>query len=85
MKALANEHRLKLYFQIWKQQQMAVPQSQCFVSDIAATLKIGAPTVSHHVKELEAAGLITTQKVGKQITATIDLATRELLLEQFKE
>lgn len=84
MKALANEHRLELYFQIWKQQQMAVPQSECFVSDIAAKMKIGAPTISHHVKELEAAGLITTQKVGKQITASIEPETRAFLLERFK-
>ena len=85
MKALANEHRLELYFQIWKQQQLAVPQSECFVSDIAAKMKIGAPTISHHVKELEAAGLITTQKVGKQITASIEPETRDFLLERFKD
>lgn len=84
MKALANEHRLDLYFQIWQQERMAVPQSECFVSDIAAKMKIGAPTISHHVKELEAAELIVTQKVGKQITATINSETRTFLLNRFK-
>ena len=80
LKALANEHRLDLYFQIWEQQQLAVPRSACFVSDIAARMRIGAPTISHHIKELEAAGLIVTQKVGKQLTASVDPATRAFLL-----
>lgn len=84
MKALANEHRLELYFQISEQERLAVPRSECFVSDIAAKMRIGAPTISHHVKELEMADLIITQKVGKQITASINSQTRAFLLEQLK-
>jgi DNA-binding transcriptional ArsR family regulator len=82
LKALANEHRLDLYLQIRQQERMAMPRSECFVSDLAAKMKIGAPTISHHVKELESAGLITTQKVGKQITASADAETYAFMLAQ---
>ncbi len=85
MKALSNENRLQLYLQIWHQERMAVPRHLCYISDIAAKFKIGAPTISHHIKELEAADLIYTEKVGKQITATINEETRQYLLEAFSE
>ena len=85
MRALSNENRLQLYLQIWHQERMAVPQYICFISDIAAKFKIGAPTISHHIKELEAADLISTDKVGKQIIATINEETRQFLLDAFSE
>lgn len=82
-KALSNENRLRLYLQIWRQEKMAVPSNECFVSDIADKFNIGAPTISHHIKELESAELIKTYKVGKQITASIDEDTRHYFLTFF--
>ena len=41
----------------------------CCVSDIIGSLKIGAPTVSHHLKELSNAGLIVTERQGKFLIA----------------
>ncbi|TXK52154.1 winged helix-turn-helix transcriptional regulator [Pontibacter qinzhouensis] len=87
MKALANENRLELYLQIRRQEAVAVAVPtgcECFVSDIAAKMKIGAPTISHHIKELESAELITVQKVGKQITAAINEETLRYLQTIFK-
>ncbi len=83
MKALANDNRLELYLQIRHLEQLAVPQSECFVSDIAAKMKIGAPTISHHIKELESAGLIRVQKLGKQITASVNEETKNYVREVF--
>jgi uncharacterized membrane protein len=41
-------------------------------------LNIGAPTISHHLKELSNAGLIETEKSGKFLIAH---GNRELLAE----
>jgi predicted transcriptional regulator len=46
-------------------------------------LKIGAPTISHHVKELEHAGLIVTQRQGKLLTARVNPDTLALVQQFF--
>jgi DNA-binding transcriptional ArsR family regulator len=51
------------------------------ISDILTCLKIGAPTISHHLKELSNANLITTTKNGKFLMANINKET----LEQIKD
>jgi len=39
-------------------------------SDLRAAFEITAPTLSHHLKELEAAGLIDIEKRGKYVDLT---------------
>lgn len=75
LKALSNQNRLELYLEILKQHETRYEtncDAECFISDIAAKLKIGAPTVSHHLKELENADLITTERNGKFVIAKIN-------------
>ena len=42
------------------------------VNDIVARLDVAQPTVSHHLKILKSAGLVKSQRQGKQVLYTID-------------
>lgn len=44
----------------------------CFLADIIKSLNVGAPTISHHLKELSNSGLIITERKGKFLTARIN-------------
>ncbi len=72
-KALSNPNRLELYLKIVENQEASYKTNcECFISDIAKSLNIGAPTVSHHLKELENAELIFTERRGKFVVARVN-------------
>jgi len=72
-KALSNEKRLEIFLQILKSERKSFPKAcDCFVSEIIGKIGIGAPTVSHHLKELAGAGLIETEKNGKFLVARVN-------------
>jgi DNA-binding transcriptional ArsR family regulator len=84
-KALSNENRLEIYKEIAKQENVDYEQKcECSISDILSCLKIGAPTISHHLKELVNAELITTEKNGKFLIAHINKNTLEKIKEFIK-
>lgn len=62
MKALSHPHRLELFLEIAKCQEKDYEEQDCLISEITKCFKIGAPTISHHLKELANVGLITTEK-----------------------
>ena len=63
-KALADETRQKI---------MAMCCCQMVsVGDIADALDVAQPTVSHHLKILKNAGLVRSERRGKQVLYTID-------------
>ena len=79
MKALSHENRLELLLEIASKHSTeidsdALPEG-CFIADIKELFNIGAPTLSHHLKELANADLITTEKRGKHVVATVNVAT----------
>ncbi|MDF2500107.1 MAG: transcriptional regulator, ArsR family [Anaerosporomusa subterranea] len=72
-KALSNENRLELYLKIAEAHETSFQSgAECFVTDIIDCLKIGAPTISHHIKELTNADLITTEKRGKFLICRVN-------------
>jgi DNA-binding transcriptional ArsR family regulator len=75
MKALSNENRLALYLEIAKQEQADFERPECKISEIVSIFGLGAPTISHHLKELVNADLITTEKRGRFLVARINKET----------
>ncbi|HWR42118.1 metalloregulator ArsR/SmtB family transcription factor [Sporomusa sp.] len=72
-KALSNPNRLELYLKIAEAHEASFQTGcECFVTDIIDCLNIGAPTISHHIKELANAELITTEKRGKFLICRIN-------------
>lgn len=72
MKALSNPNRLELFLEIIRQQEKGYEAEACYISDIMSCMKIGAPTVSHHLKELSNADLIITERKGKFLVAKVN-------------
>ena len=72
MKALSNPNRLELFLEIARYQEKDYKDCDCMISDIVSSFNIGAPTISHHLKELTNVGLITTEKKGKYLVARIN-------------
>jgi len=72
-KALSNDNRLEIYLEIVKRnEQSFIADCDCFITDIISKFDIGAPTISHHLKELSNAELIFTEKRGKFLVAKVN-------------
>ena len=75
-KALANPNRLRLFLNLLDESKLDLAKGRvhdCFLAKLLGGLgDLGAPTVSHHVKELADAGLIHTQRDGKQLICSVD-------------
>ena len=75
MKALSNETRWRLYEEIAKHEESNFEAPECNISDIVKVFGLSPPTISHHLKELANADLITTEKRGKYLVARINKKT----------
>lgn len=69
-KALSNPNRLAIYLEVLRQYQAEM--KSCGLAQLIDKLDIGAPTVSHHTKELVDAGLISVQREGRFLRCTLD-------------
>jgi len=73
-RALSNKNRLQLFLNLLDESRLDLAKGRthdCFLASIINNLRIGAPSISHHVRELESAGLIETTKEGKQLVCSI--------------
>lgn len=76
-KALSNPNRLAIYLEVLRQYRTEM--KSCGLSQLIDSLDIGAPTISHHTRELVDAGLISVQRDGRFIRCTLDEAMRTRL------
>jgi len=87
-KALANSHRLKIYNILTS---CCTPGTSCAsdevfsccVGDLDSQLDIAASTLSHHLKELNRAGLIHMKREGKQVFCSVNTGTMKQLQQLF--
>jgi ArsR family transcriptional regulator len=75
--ALSSESRLGILQYIYNEQRhfrgRAIRcQNGACIKDLAKALGVSIPTVSHHIKELVNAGLVTTERKGKWVYCAIN-------------
>ena len=87
-KALSNPNRLQIFLNLLKESEPGEAAGEahgCFLGGLLRNLNIGAPTVSHHIKELVHADLITTERTGKQLRCSINPRMLRHITEVFED
>ena len=79
-KALSNPHRLQIFTILTSCCEPGTLCStdemmSCCVGELDSQLDIASSTLSHHLKELNHAGLIEMQRDGKQVLCSINPST----------
>ncbi|NPV29371.1 MAG: metalloregulator ArsR/SmtB family transcription factor [Firmicutes bacterium] len=76
-KTLADENRIKILLSVHKKEckcegNEPFNRNETCIKDLSKSLNITIPTISHHIKELVNAGLITTKKEGRWVYCRIN-------------
>ena len=87
-KALSNPNRLQIFQRLLT---CCAPGSVCSadtvsgfcVGELGEDLAVAPSTLSHHIKELQRAGLIKTLRKGKNVECFVDVDTVRELMEFF--
>lgn len=80
-KALGNPNRFRLFVEISRGDGEHAFEDchECLLHTVMARLSVGAPTVSHHLKELVNAELIITERRGKFVSCRVNPLALELV------
>ena len=87
-KALSNPNRLQIFLRLLNCCEIGTVCSTdtingfC-VGDLGKELAVAPSTLSHHIKELQRAGLIKTQRNGKNIECFVNIEKVDTLKEFF--
>jgi len=85
-KALAHPNRLRLFTEIRDEGASSFARGHtCLLQDVMDKLQVGAPTVSHHLKELVSADLITTERDGKFVRCRVNAEALDALRGFFRK
>lgn len=89
-KALGDESRLAILAGIHGREIECTCGDACCaevatVSDVAAEVDVSLPTISYHLKELVAAGLVETRRNGRRVFCRTDRAGLDSAAEFIKE
>ena len=87
-KALSNPKRMQIFLRLLT---CCTPGTACdaatvnsfCVGELGEDLSVAPSTLSHHIKELQRAGLIKTQRKGQNIECSVDVEKVGLLKEFF--
>jgi len=87
-KALSNKNRLQIFLQLLNS---CKPGTVCSsetlngfcVGELGKNLSVAPSTLSHHIKELQHAGLITTQRRGQNVECFINTEKVAILKNLF--
>lgn len=84
-KALSHPNRLQIYLEIMERRSLNSRElAGCALTDFINALNVGAPTVSHHIKELVNADLIRVERHGKFLTCYLNDSMCEHLRQFFQ-
>lgn len=85
-KALAHPNRLRLFTEIREAGASSFERGHtCLLQDVMDKLNVGAPTVSHHLKELVSAELISTERDGKFVRCRVNAEALTALRAFFRK